>query len=209
MESIRCPFWEHDALQTARKRVFSVSPLLYYQYLWVGESGKSPWYLRGWRLWFYKISNSPTHFLRTQNNVANFPLPMAEKPIHPLVFPDIFPWLARGASRWHVHNDCHKRLSYSNDKLLLCLSKLKGRIPTSLLDTVTTIADKRGNKIVEQHHAWVQFKMTRLQYAAHKKKTIRSTKIAQEHFFPPLRRKRNKCTLLDLNIPLHLNTYCC
>ena len=25
----------------ARKRVFSVSPLLYYQYLWVGESGKS------------------------------------------------------------------------------------------------------------------------------------------------------------------------
>ena len=25
-----------------------------------------------------------------------FPCPGAEKPIHPLVFPDIFPWLARG-----------------------------------------------------------------------------------------------------------------
>lgn len=51
-----------------------VSPLLYYQYLWVGESGKSPWYLRGWRLWFYKISNSPTPFLRTRI----FPCPGAE-----------------------------------------------------------------------------------------------------------------------------------
>ena len=53
-------------------------------------------------------------------------------------------------------NDCHRRVSYCNDKLLLCLSKLKELTPTSLLDTVTTIADKRANKTTEQHHAIVQ-----------------------------------------------------
>ena len=67
-------------------------------------------------------------------------------------------------------NDCHRRLNYSNDKLLLCLSKLKELIPTSLLDTVTTIADKRANKTTEQRHAIVQSKLTRLQHAAHKKR---------------------------------------
>ena len=44
--------------------------------------------------------------LKTMSRI--FPCPGAEKSIHPLVFPDIFPWLARGptpgASRWHVHN---------------------------------------------------------------------------------------------------------
>ena len=66
------------------------------QYLWVAESGKSPWYHR---LWFYKISNSPTPFLRTQNNVANFPLPRGREansspciPRHiPLVGPGSYP----------------------------------------------------------------------------------------------------------------------
>ena len=60
-------------------------------------------------------------------------------------------------------NDCHRRLNYSNDKLLLCLT------PTSLLDNVTTIADKPANKTTEQHHAIVQSKLTRLQHAAHMK----------------------------------------
>ena len=32
--------------------------------------------------------------LKTMSRI--FPCPGAEKPIHPLVFPDIFPWLARG-----------------------------------------------------------------------------------------------------------------
>ena len=45
--------------------------------------------------------------LKTMSRIC--PCPGAEKPIHPLVFPDIFPWLARGptpgASRWHVHNN--------------------------------------------------------------------------------------------------------
>ena len=66
-------------------------------------------------------------------------------------------------------NDCHRRINYANDKLLFCLSKLKELIPTSLLDTLTTIADKRANKTTEQHHAIVQSKLTRLQHAAHKK----------------------------------------
>ena len=51
-----------------------------------------------------------------------------------------------------------------------CLSKLKELIPTSLLDNVTTISDKRANKTTEQHHAIVQSKLTRLQHAAHKKR---------------------------------------
>ena len=59
--------------------------------------------------------------------------------------------------------------SFANDKLLLCLSKLKELVPTPLLDTLTTIADKRANKTTEQHHAIVQSKLTRLQHAAHKK----------------------------------------
>ena len=67
-------------------------------------------------------------------------------------------------------NDCHRRLKYSKDKLLLCLGKFKQLIPTSLLDTVTTIADKRANKTTEQHHDIVQSKLTRLQHAAHKKR---------------------------------------
>ena len=66
-------------------------------------------------------------------------------------------------------NDCHRRINYANDKLLLCLSKLRELIPTPLLDTLTTIANKRANKTTEQHHAIVQSKLTVLQHAAHKK----------------------------------------
>ena len=93
--------WYHGEhqLKNAYSPFRCVSPLLYYQYLWVGESGKSPWYLHGWRLWFNKISNSPTPFLRTQNNVANFPLPRGREansspciPRHiPLVGPGSYP----------------------------------------------------------------------------------------------------------------------
>ena len=41
---------------------------------------------------------------------------------------------------------------------------------TPVLDTLTTIADKRPNKTTEQHHAIVQSKLIRLQHAAHKKR---------------------------------------
>ena len=61
-------------------------------------------------------------------------------------------------------------INYANDKLLLCLTKLKELIPTRLLDTLTTIADKRANKTTKQQHAIVQSKLTRLQHAAHKKR---------------------------------------
>jgi len=65
----------------------------------------------------------------------------------------------------------HRReINYANDKLLLRLSKLKELIPTPLLDTLSTIADKRANKTTEQHHAIVQSKLIRLQHAAHKKR---------------------------------------
>ena len=76
--------------------------------------------------------------------------------------------MCRSLIQAHI-NDCHRRLNYSYDKLLLCLSKLKELIPTSLLITVTTIADKQDNKTREQH-ATVQSKLTRLQRATHKKR---------------------------------------
>ena len=67
-------------------------------------------------------------------------------------------------------NDCHRRINYTNDRPLLCLSKLKELIPTSLLNTLTIIADKWANKTTEQHHTIVQSKLARLQHAAHKKR---------------------------------------
>ena len=51
-----------------------------------------------------------------------------------------------------------------------CLSKHKELVPTALLDTVMTIADKRANTTTEQHHAIVQSKLTQLQHAAKKKR---------------------------------------
>ena len=77
-----------------------------------------------------------------------------------------------GGASYVRYSGCggHRRINYANDKLLLCLSKLKELIPTSLLDTLTTTADKRANKTTEQHHAIVQSKLTRLQHAAHKKR---------------------------------------
>ena len=57
---------------SARKRVFSVSPLLYYQYLWVGESGKSPWYLRGWRLWILQNFEFPHPFPSNSKQCREF-----------------------------------------------------------------------------------------------------------------------------------------
>ena len=47
------------------------------------------------------------------------------------------------------NNDCHRRLNYYNNKLQQRLDKLKQLIPTNLLDTILTIADKRANKTEE------------------------------------------------------------
>lgn len=105
-------------------------------------------------------------------------------------------------------NDCDRRLNYYDDKLLR-LSKLEELIPTYLLDTVTTIADKRSNKITEQHNATVQSKLTRLQHAAHKK---RHKKIANKNWVRDISSRpldENEMNVLSygLNILFRLNTY--
>ena len=60
-------------------------------------------------------------------------------------------------------NDCHRRLSYYNNKLQHRLDKLKQLLPTSLLSTIQTIADKRADKTTEKHRAKTKLKLTRLQ----------------------------------------------
>ena len=59
-------------------------------------------------------------------------------------------------------NDCHRRLNYYNNKLQQQLDKLKQLIPTDLLNTVTTIADKRADKTTERVRTGHQQKLTRL-----------------------------------------------
>ena len=46
-------------------------------------------------------------------------------------------------------NDCHRRLKRYKNKTQQLHEKLKQLIPTELLDTVSTIADKRDNKATE------------------------------------------------------------
>ena len=52
---------EHQ-LENAYSPFHCVSPLLHYQYLWVGKSGKSPWYLLGWHLWILQNFEFPHPF---------------------------------------------------------------------------------------------------------------------------------------------------
>ena len=57
-------------------------------------------------------------------------------------------------------NDCHRRLNYYNDKIQQRLDKLKRLLPTTLLSTIQTIADKRADKTAEQHRAKAKQKLT-------------------------------------------------
>ena len=66
-------------------------------------------------------------------------------------------------------NDCHRRLNYYKDKLQQRLDKLRQFIPTDLLDTILTIADRRAKKTAEQHRTKTQLKLTRLQRTKGKK----------------------------------------
>ena len=86
----------------------------------------SPW-LASVNFTKFRIPPPLSFELKTMSRI--FPCPGAEKPIHPLVFPDIFPWLARGptpgASRWHVHKPPtpHNFSIRSDEGLTLELSK--------------------------------------------------------------------------------------
>ena len=105
-------------------------------------------------------------------------------------------------------NDCNRRPNYSDDKLL-SLSKLEELIPTSLLDTVKTIADKRSNKITEQHNAIVQSRLTRLQHAAHKKshKKNANKNWVRNISSRPLDENETNVLSYRLNTLLRLHTY--
>ena len=59
-------------------------------------------------------------------------------------------------------NDCHRRLKRYNNKRQQLHDKLNQLIPTELLDTITTIADKRANKATERARTGHQQKLTRL-----------------------------------------------
>ena len=67
-------------------------------------------------------------------------------------------------------NDCHRRINHYKDKLQQRLYKLRQLIPTDLLDTILTIADRRANKTAEQHRTKTQLKLTRLQRTKDKKR---------------------------------------
>ena len=59
-------------------------------------------------------------------------------------------------------NDCHRRLKRYNSKRQQLHDKLNQLIPTELLDTITTIADKRANKATGRARTGHQQKLTRL-----------------------------------------------
>ena len=84
-------------------------------------------------------------------------------------------------------NDCHRKLNYYKDKLQQRRDKLRQFIPTDLLDTILTIADRRANKTAEQHRTKTQLNLTRLQRTKDKKTTKTRRQLGQEYFFPSLR----------------------
>ena len=57
-------------------------------------------------------------------------------------------------------NDYHRRLNYCNNKLQQQLDKLKQLLPTNLLDTVTTIADRRADKTTDRVRSEQERKLT-------------------------------------------------
>ena len=71
-------------------------------------------------------------------------------------------WRCRRLIRARI-NDCHRRLNYYNDKIQQRLDKHKQLLPTTLLGTIQTTADKRADKTAEQHRAKTKQKLTRLQ----------------------------------------------
>ena len=66
--------------------------------------------------------------------------------------------------------DCHRRLNHYNNKLQQLLDKLKQQLPTNLLDTVTTNANRRADKTSDQTRNKHQQKLTRLQHNKDKRR---------------------------------------
>ena len=58
-------------------------------------------------------------------------------------------------------NDCHRRLNYYNNKIQQRLDKLKQLLPTALLSTIQTVAEKCADKTTEQHRAKTKQKLIR------------------------------------------------
>ena len=75
---------------------------------WFGESGKFPCYLelRGYRPWFYKISNSPTPFLSTWKYLGNFPLPLGRESNPSPCIPQYIPLIVPGSYPWGKPMTC-------------------------------------------------------------------------------------------------------
>ena len=71
---------------------------------------------------FYKISNSPTSFLRTQNNVANFPLPRGREANSSPCIPRHIPLVGPGSYPRGKPMTCALRLSF------ICICFLFGRV---------------------------------------------------------------------------------
>ena len=63
-------------------------------------------------------------------------------------------------------NNCHRRLNYCNNKLQQQLDKLKQLLPTNLLETVMTIADKTTDRVCTEQER----KLTTLQHNKDRKR---------------------------------------
>ena len=75
-----------------------------------------PWYPRVADHDSTMLRIPPPQFIDSETISWISPCPGAKNPIHPLEFPDISPWSARGstpgASRWHVHNFSNSQWIY-------------------------------------------------------------------------------------------------
>ena len=83
-------------------------------------------------------------------------------------------------------NNCHRRLNYYNNKIQQRLDKLTQLLPTTLLSTIQTIADKRADKTAEQHHAKAKQKLTRLQDTKNAKRRKPDANWVRNISSPPL-----------------------
>ena len=86
-----------------------------------------------------------------------------------------------------------REFQYCAHTQLLCttinnnLTNLKQPLPTNLLDTAMTIADRRADKTTDRVRPEQERKLTRLR----RNKDKNDRKVGQEYFFPSLRQNRD------------------